>query len=78
MLSLGSTPRGLPKDIIMKDDQTTPLKPCPFCGSKAEYVVTNQPYPHRVQCTNEPCGATAGGSAFRNDAYNASKWNNRV
>jgi hypothetical protein len=52
-----------------------PLLPCPFCGGKAEFVQEGSFYSFKVQCTR--CEATTGGSAFRNDVYNASVWNRR-
>lgn len=57
----------------------TGLKPCPLCGNAAEFVaIPRSSYAHKVQCTNQSCGCTSGGSAFENDEYNINKWNGRV
>lgn len=53
------------------------LKPCPFCGGRAEFVMLRrESYRHVVQCTK--CEAITGGSVFENNEYNASIWNKRV
>ena len=52
------------------------LLPCPFCGGNADYVTRGDFYKHKVECSK--CGATTGGSAFRNDDYNARMWNART
>lgn len=53
------------------------LKPCPFCGGKAQFRENhaNSRYPHFVECTG--CMARTEGSAFRNDEYNKQQWNTR-
>lgn len=53
------------------------LKPCPFCGGKADYIKTEdrERYPHRVACT--VCGTQTNGSAFKCDSYNSGRWNTR-
>lgn len=53
----------------------TKLKPCPFCGGSANFVEEGNFYSAKVKCSR--CGATAGGSAFKNDEYNAKVWNSR-
>jgi hypothetical protein len=58
-----------------ENKESTQLSSCPFCGGVAEYVVEGDVYKHKVKCKG--CGATAGGSAFKNDVYNAKKWNRR-
>lgn len=52
------------------------LRPCPFCGGKAEFIKQGSFYAFKVRCSE--CDATVGGSAFRNDSYNAGIWNKRV
>lgn len=53
------------------------LKPCPFCGGRAEFVTLDRYlYRHVVQCTK--CEAITGGSAYENDEYNAGIWNKRI
>jgi hypothetical protein len=55
---------------------TIQLKPCPFCHGRADFVMLRRErYCHVVQCTK--CEAVAGGSAFKNDEYNARIWNTR-
>jgi len=52
------------------------LKPCPFCGGEAVHYKGGTLYPHKVKCTG--CDALAGGTAYRNDEYNAAFWNTRA
>jgi hypothetical protein len=54
------------------------LLPCPYCDGAASFATAedNRRYRCRVVCT--ACGAEAGGTAFRNDDYNANAWNTRV
>lgn len=53
------------------------LLPCPFCGGKAEFWIERGGlYWYRVKCCH--CDALAGGSAFKNDEYNAKIWNTRA
>lgn len=41
------------------------LKPCPFCGGKAEIIMFNAEYGTvTVGCTNEECDITMGESVF--------------
>lgn len=56
-------------------ESTITLKCCPFCGGSAKFVTEGTPYAFKVKCSN--CGATNGGSAFKNDEYNAQCWNKR-
>lgn len=52
------------------------LKPCPFCGGRAQFVeIRRELFRHAVQCVK--CDALIGGSAFKNDEYNAAVWNTR-
>jgi Lar family restriction alleviation protein len=56
----------------------TELKPCPFCGAAPLFVQRKVAgaYPFHVRCP--ACEATAGGTAFQNNAYNAEQWNRRA
>ena len=56
-------------------EEKVELLPCPFCGGHADYFIADGIFRYKVKCGN--CGATSGGSAFRNDDYNAKKWNIR-
>lgn len=52
------------------------LKPCPFCGGEAKFTDSDKGrYPHKVVCCK--CHTKAGGSAYRNNLYNAKVWNTR-
>lgn len=52
------------------------LKPCPFCGGRAEFVKLDRSfYRFAIQC--QKCDAVTGGSVFPNDSFNASVWNKR-
>lgn len=57
---------------------TEELLPCPFCGGEAEFFTAkNVHYAHRVRCT--VCEIQTGaGSAFKNDSFNAWRWNTRT
>lgn len=52
------------------------LKPCPFCGSKAELL--DMGWPHKVYCTG--CGANVTGLQFGEDGdvQAIMKWNRRA
>ena len=55
------------------------LKPCPFCGSKAEYVTTISG-DVSVGCTNEICGCTMSIMGWDDDVSRkllADEWNTR-
>lgn len=60
----------------MQSQSVPVLLNCPFCDGTAEFVVFGELYRHRVKCKS--CGAVAGGSAYKNDNYNANCWNKRV
>jgi Lar family restriction alleviation protein len=52
------------------------LKPCPFCGGKAEQCRGGRyAYQYYVMCVD--CGSSSRGSAFKNDNFNATEWNKR-
>lgn len=58
-------------------DEPVLLKPCPFCGGSANIIyASGHLWPNKVQCTK--CGAMSGGSAYKNDIWNAKMWNERV
>lgn len=58
-------------------DSVISLDDCPFCSGSAQFVhLMNEPYPFRVCCSS--CKVTTEGSAFRNDEYNAERWNRRA
>jgi len=60
-----------------KDDIMSILKPCPCCAGEAKFVHAHTGiYKHRVECMK--CGLRTEGSVFRNDDYNADKWNRRA
>lgn len=53
----------------------TELKPCPFCGGKADvYAVTE--YPHRVNIRCVKCGMS--GATYTNEKKAAAAWNTRA
>ena len=60
--------------------QPDKLLGCPFCGGEAEFFcATDEHYPHRVRCMDKDCGTiSSNGTAYKNDDYNAKKWNTRV
>ena len=44
------------------------LKPCPFCGGKAEIIIFNVEYGTvTVGCTNEECDITMGKAFFTDE-----------
>lgn len=54
------------------------LKPCPFCGGKAEIIIFSAEYGTvTVGCTNEECDITMG-KAFFTDEEAIRHWNRRV
>lgn len=54
------------------------IKPCPFCGKKAELMIFNIEYETvTVGCTNEECDITMG-KAFFTDEEAINHWNRRV
>lgn len=54
------------------------LKPCPFCGGKAEIIIFSAEYGTvTVGCTNEECDITMG-KAFFTDEEAIQHWNRRV
>jgi len=54
------------------------LKPCPFCGGKAEIIIFSAEYGTlTVGCTNEECDITMG-KAFFSDEEAIQHWNRRV
>ena len=52
------------------------LKPCPFCGGKAEIIIFNTGTV-TVGCTNEECDITMG-KAFFTDEEAIRHWNRRT
>lgn len=53
------------------------LKPCPFCGGKAELINFNMDYGTvTVGCTNEECDITLGKGYFSEEEA-VRKWNQR-
>ena len=53
------------------------LLPCPFCGGQAKMIYDGyRAYGYRVQCVS--CEAEAGGTRYKNDEWNAERWNTRV
>ena len=53
------------------------LKPCPFCGGKAEYITeSGVRYRYKIQCTS--CKIKTGGTVFENNEFNAKEWNTRT
>ncbi len=62
----------------MNDKTMLELAPCPFCGNAAEFKTKRRGflYPHYVGCT--VCDASIGGTAYKNDEFNASCWNTRA
>lgn len=59
-------------------NKTKQLKPCPFCGSKAELSIYNTDFETwTVACTNENCDITMGKAFFtKQEAIN--HWNRRT
>lgn len=54
------------------------IKPCPFCGSKAETFIFNHEFETiSVGCTNEKCDITMG-KAFFTEKEAIKHWNRRV
>lgn len=54
------------------------LKPCPFCGNRAELTIFNYNYGTvTVGCTNEECDITMG-KAFFTDEEAIRHWNRRT
>lgn len=54
------------------------IKPCPFCGSKAELICFNIEYGTvTVGCTNQDCDITMG-KGFFSDEEAIEHWNRRV
>lgn len=54
------------------------LKPCPFCGGKAEIIIFSAEYGTvTVGCTNEECDITMG-KAFFSDEEAIQHWNRRT
>lgn len=54
------------------------IKPCPFCGSKAEMFEFNSEFGTiSVRCTNEECDITMG-KAFFTEEETIKHWNRRV
>lgn len=54
------------------------LKPCPFCGGKAEIIIFSFEYGTvTIGCTNEKCDITMG-KAFFTDEEAIQHWNRRV
>ncbi len=49
------------------------LKPCPFCGGKAEYICYDDEEYHIVRCKD--CGAEIGWIDSKEEVFR--KWNNR-
>ena len=69
----------MPNDLNLgqHDLDNQKLDSCPFCGGYAAFDCDNKrQYPHHVVCTG--CGAKSEGSAFKNNEYNAKKWNKRA
>jgi len=54
-------------------DKLTDLKPCPFCGSKAELLNMGEDFPHIVVCTN--CGSA--GATYETEQEAIEAWNKR-
>ena len=53
------------------------IKPCPFCGSKAELICFNAEYGTvTIGCTNEDCDITMG-KGFFSDEEAIDHWNRR-
>ena len=52
------------------------LLPCPFCGGQGELVEEGEFY-YRFKVKCKKCGASTGGSAYKNDKYNSECWNRR-
>ena len=53
------------------------IKPCPFCGSKAEIISFNYEYGTvTIGCTNEDCDITMG-KGFFTDEEAIEHWNRR-
>ena len=53
------------------------IKPCPFCGSKAEIICFNSEYDTvTIGCTNEECDITMG-KGFFSDEEAIAHWNRR-
>ena len=53
------------------------IKPCPFCGTKAEIICFNYEYGTvTIGCTNEECDITMG-KGFFSDEEAINHWNRR-
>lgn len=53
------------------------LLPCPFCGGRATFTkLYRSLYSFVAQC--ETCRCYAGGTAYKNDSFNANAWNTRA
>lgn len=58
-------------------DKNEKIKPCPFCGSKAEIISFNYEYGTvTIGCTNEDCDITMG-KGFFTDEEAIEHWNRR-
>ena len=60
------------------------LKPCPFCGGKAE-LISHRPYAspsgitdYYVKCGTEGCTLCLGGLCFTSQEETVRAWNRRV
>ena len=60
----------------------TKLKPCPFCGKKAELIIyePDSPYArYSIRCDNDNCRVwTVATGAFDKEIQAAAAWNKRA
>ena len=57
------------------------LKPCPFCGSKAQRGIVTHSYGHKmyyIECSNRGCLISPTTIAYATKGADARAWNRRV